>query len=228
MDLENPNAQGQQTPAENGGASEQTNEPSGFQTRINELTAKYRETERALQMRDQQITDLMSVMAQQVVHQPQVQAQAQPEIDPEERTKMEAVFSPYLKRLESMLSQVQQGLTTTQVEAKRQGLPPEVAQRVEQLTANWQRKGILNNVATLDDAVNIAYGEYARKRDTELAAKTAKGAFNGNGQHTLTANGAPSIQPAGIPRQHPADLSSRSNDAQLAYWDSIGAGDRPI
>ncbi len=163
----NPIAQGQETEPET------PEKPSGIEARINELTAKFREAERALNERsnqvaerDAQIATLLTTLA--AGRQEPVQTQ-QVDIDPDEQRKFDALMSPRMLQMQRQLERLEQELSASQFRQVATGVEPEVAKRAQELMGAWKRNGYSG--WTPEDAVTYAQGELLRKQKS--VAQTA-------------------------------------------------------
>lgn len=220
MDLENsPNAQGQQAEAETPDVEGQSNESAGspqndgFQRRIDQLVGSKKQTEEQLAQERAQAqakeSEYLRVIAQLSAQVPQAIRDAEPqvEVDPEERKRIEAVFGPRLKAMESYLAQVEAQTAVQQVrqQAQAQYGDPAIADEAAKLIATWKQKGFTG--WTPDDALIYAAGRKA-VADQMLKAKSrdARGRFNSTADQPLTGNAAPPAPPS---LAYPADFERR-------------------
>ncbi len=189
MDNENPIAQGPGNAAE----PQNSNPNPGVQARIDELTAKFRETERLVQDKDAQIAALIQAQLQlQAPQQHQAPAQPQVQIDPEEAAKLEAFMSPRMKQLEAMVQRLEAANVAQQFNQYKQTAPPEVLKRAQELQLAWQRSGKQGWVP--EDAFTYAYGEYNLKQGQQQSAVQQQRQFNQATQN-VTMQSAPAPQP---------------------------------
>lgn len=194
----------------------------GVQKRINELTAQRYDEQRkreAAEAREQayltQIADFMA-RGQQAPAAPQV------ELDPEFKRAFDAAFSPFQKRMEMTLAQIQRAQAITQVRTQAPAhLPDPVKVEAEKITNEYARQGY-NIEAQM--AYDIAAGRFFQQQLAEQqAAKLAGRQFNGNSVPMFTQQSMPNMAPAAPVRP---DLDKMSLKERLAYWDS--APDMPL
>lgn len=193
-------------------------EPSGFQKRIDQLTARFHQSEtrmaEVMQQKDSQIGELVRAMTEMVGRQ---NAQPEPEIDADFRRGAEAVVNPHIKRTDSKMAALEAQVQRLLAEQSFGGEPPEVAVAARQLFAGWQRAGI---PATPDDAVTYIYGQLAKQdRSKAAAARDTRGRFAG--PPPLTGQSALPAQQYGSATQQPVpqDIDERSPEAQADYWE---------
>lgn len=170
MENDTPSAQAQVPPQQ---------ENSGIQARIDELTAKFRQAEESNQKLQQQIMEATAREAEasrrladqyQRATQPVAQvedplAQYKDRLDPvavEALQRSNAMLQQQMEeRLRKMQAQYEAQQATYAVRheiAVTPGLPPEVAQKAEQLMSAWRAQGW--NVPTAKDAIHIALGQH--------------------------------------------------------------------
>ena len=230
MDNVDPNAQGTQAPAaDNAGqpAVPQENPNSGFQARIDELTARFHESQRTVDAQNLTIQQLIAAQAAAAA-QPQYQVQQEPvpEMDPEEQRKLDylikksqAPLMEEIQRLQGMMgTQLVQGAATHPV--LQQYNRPELNQRVQQLVNDFNKRGLIQRgIATVDDAVKIAVGEFAMKEFTSRQpGRDERGRFNGN-QQVIAQQGVQGGQGQGAPNGVNPD-SLPVND-RVAYYEKL-------
>lgn len=174
MENEDPQVtQGQQPEAE----TPSNNVSNGVQARIDELTAKFRETERVVAEKDAQIAALIQAqLSTQSQYQPQPNLAPQVEIDPEEAKKYDAYLGPKLKAMEQLVQRLEQAQVQNQFQQFQNQAPPEVVKRAQELQLAWQRSGKTGWVA--QDALTFAYGEYNLKQAQQGNARNEQRAFN--------------------------------------------------
>lgn len=188
---ENPIAQGTGNAAE----PQSGNPNPGVQARIDELTAKYRQTESALADKDAQIAALIQAQLQmQQVPQPQQVQAPQVQIDPERQAELDAYMTPRMKQLEAMVQRLESAQVAQQFHQYKQVAPPEVLKRAQELQLTWQRSGKQGWVP--EDAFTYAYGEYNLRQGQANQARTAQQQFN-------TASQNVNMQSAPAPAQTP-------------------------
>lgn len=195
-----------QPPAEQG--------TSGVESRINELTAKWRETERqlgAVAVENKMLKEMVAM--QQAVRPP-----AAPPPDPmeglsDEQKQLAAVFNRMLdQRLQPLQAQVQ----VTQVSRMAQdvGLSPREREAAEALYNNWMHRGIPANP---EDAVRSVIGTL--NFDERLAAQRSAAARAGQGQPNVLTNGNPLPQQPQQPQEQPFpdDYDTWDHEKQYLY-----------
>ena len=210
MDFDNgPSAQDQQPQSEV--------QPSGVESRINELVAKFHESER-------ERTKLMGTIAEQQSTLAAIQARnAQPveredvvpqDFDVTNPAHLHAIINrataAATKPLQDRVNQLTNQFSSNQISSQMAELGtklqklnnPEVANRVDSLVAAWRKSGHLDSgVATPKDAYLIAMGEWAdgqlggafQNRDERgrfNAAGGVVGVQNGGGGRPATRGGA--------------------------------------
>lgn len=210
-----PTAQGTQPDATPAGS--QANDGDGVQKRINELTAQRYDEQRkreAAEAREQayltQIADLISRSQPQAPQAPAV------EIDPALKQQFDAMLSPFQKRLEMTLAQIQRAQAITQVRTQAPAyIPDPVKNLAEKITEDYAKQGY-----NLDSemAYDIALGRHRRQElISQSQAQGARTQFNGSGVPVLTG------QSLGIPgpsQPQKPDLDKMSLQERMAYWDS--------
>ena len=155
----------------------QPQENEGIQARINELTAKFRQTEEALKARDQQLMEQTAQMAQLAmqVRQPVAPAPVAPvdplaqfkdQLDPVAHAAIQAAVAATQQRMEAqyapMFAQQAAQIAGFAVQAEAAtipNLPKSVVSRAAELAASWRAQGINYPPG---DALNFALGEYQR------------------------------------------------------------------
>ncbi len=194
-------------------------EKSGAEKRIDELTRKFREQERQNQALAAQNSELMQTLTQTVSKMTQQVREPEPEIDPDEKKRMDFYLSPIQKQLAHVTAQLAASGAHQEVQAVvRAGTPPSVVQHAQALVSDWRKKGI---PGTAQDAITYAMGEYVLKSGDEDAAVSAQRRdFNKGAAAVQTGqgNGAPR---RGAQKQLSEDEIERlTPDAQAAYYGS--------
>lgn len=192
-----------------------TQQFEGIQKRIDELTAKFRGEQEANQHLLAQNQELMRTIAQIAEKNIAATYEAAPqvEVDPEDRRKVEAVFTPYMRKLESMVQQLSSQVASSQVASVAQGEDPRVVQRAQELMRGWRSAG--KQGWEPQDAVIYARGEVATLDATKAAkARDERGRFAGQAP-PLQGTGAP--PPITQPQTGalPANFDSLDIDRQL-------------
>ena len=195
---ESPVAQGEQQPAQVA-ETLPSNPESGIQKRINELTARYHESERAAQKllaeKEAQITELIGAISR---GQPQQSPKPSvlDDVSQEDAQRVEAIMAPKLRALEEMMRR-------TEVAHRRQQAVQYATQyvgdeRVSTLAArildDWHQRGIHDR--TEQEAVVQAAGVIAIQ-DRQEAIK-AKGSRTSPNTAVLSTQGTTSAQ---VPRK---------------------------
>lgn len=226
---ENPPAQGQQTPAENGdtsnaGENQQAKQFEGFEKRINELTARFRGAEEVIAQKDAQLSEMVRTMSEMAMRQQQpVQAEPPVEIDPEERRKLEAILTPYQRRMEQMMANLEQQVAVREVQtvASQYG-DDRLQNRAVQLMESWRKQGFSGWQPR--DAVRYAAGElYEAEKLKAAQGQGEQQRFNQLSNNVITGQSAP---PAPIASNGalPANFDSLPNDKQLEILERRLAG----
>jgi len=198
MDANNPNAQGTEQAAVP--PQQQSSAPEGFQKRIDELTANFRQAEAKWQEREQAYQQLQQHNAELVslvatlapkAQDPQVPAV---DIDPEEQRKVKAVISPELKALQQQLAAVQAQLEATEFQAVAAKEDPRVIAEAEKLKRAWAQQGYTGWKAR--DAIVYARGLLAEQDRHNRAQNTAAlQSFNSLGQPLVAGSAPPPVMP---------------------------------
>lgn len=220
---------------------------SGFQTRINELTAARRAAEEAA-MRAQQAAEAqaqtIAQLTQQLTMQHQAQMQAQRPAAPALPALPEGLdpsVAQYLQGLQTMyqqgLTQFQQNMSELQKNVNRSlevqkvatiaaQYEPGVAQRAQELVQRWAADGKFGTGWNVEDAIKYAMGERAHAEYAKQATSRQIAAFSGGAQlpalaAPAPAHSAPAVQPV------PADIDSWPVKKQEEYWEKR-VGDTPF
>jgi septal ring factor EnvC (AmiA/AmiB activator) len=160
---------------ENQTTNNQTNNENvspGLQGRIDELTASWRETQRQVAAKDEQIAALMQQMLQQRQQTPALQAEEPVDIDPEDQKKFDYLFRRVTSPLQQKIEELEKQLSRASgviagSEVQRLTGDAAVAAEAQKLLNAWANHPVYRN-ATAEDAVNIAYGKL--HREGKLAA----------------------------------------------------------
>lgn len=236
MDNENqPSAQA------NDQVAEQPQNNEGFQHRINELTAKFRQQEEANQKLSQQLFEQQAKYASMIEQQIQAQRAAPPQqvedplapfkdqIDPTVAQAVQAAVNATRKQMEAQFNGIlqqqaaEQAVYAVRAEAAAlPNIPREVSQRAEQLMRAWKAQGL---PIIPQDAINFALGEY--QRNQLLKAAPVRG-------YDPTAQVPPAVITGQAPAPQaarsalPANFDSLSYDQQNLILEKMGVGDQPI
>ena len=217
---DNSSAQEQQ-PAVSGEPEAQ--KPNGAEARINELYARSKEQERQLEAKDLQITAMLQSFANQnnqpVSHEPA------PEIDPEERKKIEYLVNPQVKALQAQVEQLLRSQVNSQFQAVQANLPREVLERAKELQYTWTKEGKQGWVA--QDAARYALGEFYERQGAQGHARNDQRDFNSASQNVNFSQAAP---PPVAQRQYqlPKNIDSLPIHEQIALYEKAGLGDVPL
>lgn len=193
------------------GTEVQPQEPqnTGFQARIDELTAKYRQSEENEKRLQAQLLEAATKQAefQAEMLRRQTQPQAAPiaadplapfrdQLEPTAVKALDAMMKAQNEQYAAQLAQIkrqtmsQQAVyNVRQVVQSTPGVDQEVAQRAEQLFTGWAQQGL---PYTPEDALNFALGEQRRKS-----------LFRAAPVMHLPQNGAPPVTPGGQQPQAP-------------------------
>ncbi len=172
MSDEAPSAQGNLPETTDTAASQPPADTSGVQARINELTARYHESERRSAAQQDQ---LMQLTAELVRARNPVVPQVDPivaSIDPGDRDKFAAMFKHYAAEitgpLERRVAQLQGSLQQTRASSVLGSIDnPEIKQEAERLISGWRNAGLLGSVTTEEDAVLMAKGKFYDKAQSK-------------------------------------------------------------
>lgn len=231
MDESNPIAPGQHAGAEspsNPGEANQEQQ-SGFQQRIDQLTARMREQERQFQSqlesertaREQLMMSVLSGQRQQQSQEPEL-----PDMDPSERQKFEAMLKPFMQQNQQLSRQVQSLMAGQQVQqaaAKFGAVDPAVLQAASQLAQNWTAGGYSGWKP--EDAVVYAMGQAAMQARQNPQARNTQGQFTA-APDVMMAQGAP---PAAVrQRAKIPDFDTASPEQIIAAFEKSGADDMPL
>jgi hypothetical protein len=188
-----PSAQGTDTEPNSETTQPQVNQETkaqeGIQQRINELTARFHESERSREALMSTIAEQQTAIAQMT--QRLTVPEEPEELDPTNPAHLQRIIekatAPLHQKLEQMNAQAVNAQVNTvmaDVQAKLKKLNnPSVAARVNQLVATWDRGGQLKSgVATPRDALLIAMGELAEGQLLGGAqSRDERRAFNAGG-----------------------------------------------
>lgn len=155
-------------------AAPQTNQFDGIQKRIDELTARYHDSERRasemLSAKDQQIAQLANALSARL--QPQTPDPLEG-IHPDDRRKVEAIMTPQLRRIEEMTARLDAVMAQQRFEQATQQVGDDrVATIAKDLMADWRRRGLPG--WTPEDAVIHAQG-IVTMQEKQNAARPAPG-----------------------------------------------------
>ena len=180
---------------------------AGIQSRIDQLTAKYHESEARVQAKDEQINNLV----QQLIARQSTPAEQDPyagiEVDPQQRELLDRVLNNKLSKFEQIIQRQDAMLrgmaAASQVEAAVAGkqVAPEVVAKAKQLVQAWNQSGLQGWKP--EDALIYAAGQLALNGGQQ--PRNAQGQFTG--QSVL----GPSVVPSGVPNQQ------RSSSAPLDF-----------
>lgn len=202
-------------------AQQDTNRNEGIEKRIAELTAqKYAELERANQLQKELIaaSQREAEQARQLaqLHTQPRQAPVDPlaayadKVAPEVLEALRAQAEQTKRQLESQFAQRQTALELETGVAQlrnaafaNKGIPPEVAQRAEQLFTGWRNAGWTQ--PTAQDALHIALGQYHAGRPASAPAPQNFGS-------------APDV----VPGFAPAPRAQAARPSKPANFDSLG------
>lgn len=238
MDIEQPSAQAQDTntPPESGG---------GIQARIDELTAKMRQAQEMNQKLQEELLKKAtneSEMARQMAElstrqhlaQQSVAAPVDPlaayreQLDPVALKAIESVTASLNQRFEAQLASVQQkyavdsaALAVRSEVAAVPNLPPEVAQRAEQLMQDWRRQNW--NVPTAQDAIAIALGQY-QMGQLRKAAPVLQYQTNQARPAVTPGYAAPPVPKPALP----SNFETLSREQQNNLLEQMGVADEPF
>src|SRR5690349_11890193 len=240
MDEQTTETPGTAQPGATGEGTQGAPETSGFQERINQLTARAGSAERAAEEAKNALAASMERIArlEGVVSAtaPRTQGTQEPELD---FSEFGDAAEPLKKLVGGLTAKFQQQtarlqanfdaqLRTHQVAALAAavpGLPPEVKNRADALAQGWAAKGL---PVIADDALNFAIGEAIRNgtyRPAGGAPPPQGRVMGGNPQGaTITGHGAPTPGGSGAPRAvaPPANFENLSPQAQQAWIDKNG------
>lgn len=212
----------------------------GIQTRINELTAKFRQAEENNQRLSTQLMEQQSKYTTMIEQQMQAQRAPPPppedplapfkdQLDPTVAQAVQAAVAATQRRMEQQFNAVLQQQAVEQsayaVRAEIAALPNvprEVAQRAESLMRAWKSQGL---PIVPQDAINFALGEYQRTQMLRAAPVTG---YNPNAQI------APAVIPGQIPApaaprgQLPQNFDSLDHHQQNILLEKMGVGDQPL
>jgi hypothetical protein len=227
MENEDTTTEVQQTeaeiPGQEVGTDVQTSAPpeaprNGAQERINELTKKYRDEEREKIALREQNAQLMAALTQSVTQiSNRAQQPAEPEMDPEERKRMDYFLSPLQRELAEMRAQL--AATGVRDEIQRiakPGTPPEVIEMAAGTAAAWRKQGYRG---PLKDALSHAMGEFILSKGEEDAqVTTQRQSFNKSASTVQTGqNGTPQRR-TGPKQLSDAEIERMNPSDQAAYY----------
>jgi hypothetical protein len=230
MDEQNPIAPGQHAGAEspnNPGEANQEQQ-SGFQQRIDQLTARMREQERQFQSqlesertaREQLMMSVLSGQRQQPSQQEEL-----PDMDPSERARFDAMLKPFMQQNQQLSRQVQSLMAGQQVQqaaAKFGAVDPAVLQSAAQLAQNWTAGGYSGWKP--EDAVVYAMGQAAMQA-RQNPQRNQQGQFTA-APDVMMGQAAP---PASArPRAKIPDFTNASPEQILAAFEKSGMDDMPL
>lgn len=209
----------------------------GVQTRINELTAKFRHEQEAREQLQKQLVEQSTRMAEQALLMQQAQARPAPAapvdplaqfkdtLDPVTSQAIQAAIAETTRRMEAqyapMFAQQSAQIAQFAVQAEVQaipGVPKEVAVRASQLAAGWRQQGL--NFPP-GDALNFAMGEYYRGQLMKAAPVAG---------YNPAAQQVPQITPGMNPpppvaRALPTNFDSLTRQQQNDFLEKAGISD---
>jgi hypothetical protein len=210
------------------------NQHTGLQTRINELTAARKAAEQANQELMQRVMEQSARLMElqrpaPAPAAPDALAQHAAELDPRlvqvleaERARMQAMFAAKMAQVEATQGQLQIQAAAAQM----RNVPPEVAQRAQQL---YQQAKLNGSAATPDEAIRYALGDWYLQQQQRAAgvAGVSPQAFNAPFP-VLPA--APVIPAAATQQQYiePPDFESWPLSKQLQYMEQKGIGNSSL
>lgn len=217
--------------------STEANANEGFQARINEMTAKYRQVEEQLKERDRQLMEQAARMAEQALIAQQAAARPAPAapvdplaqfkdtLDPVTSQAIQAAIQETTRRMEAqyapMFAQQAAQIAQFAVQAEVQnipGVPKEVAARAAKLAADWRAAGL--NFPP-GDALNFAMGEHMRG---QLLKAAPVAGYNPAAQHVPQVT--PGLNPPPAPaRVLPPNFDGLSRQQQIDLLDKSGVAD---
>lgn len=232
MDEQNPIAPGQQAGAESpnnpGEASQE--QQSGFQQRIDQLTARMREQERQFQSQlesERAAREQLMMSVLQGGRQNQQEQQPElPDMDPSERAKFDAMLKPFMQQNQQLARQVQALMAGQQVQqaaAKFGAVDPTVLQSAAQLAQNWTAGGYSGWKP--EDAVVYAMGQRALQAAQNPQPRNTQGQFTA-APDVMMGQAAPPA--AARPRAKIPDFSNASPEQILAAFEKSGMDDMPL
>lgn len=210
-----PNQDGQTGPTEQ--------QKSGFQKRINELTAAKYDAERKAQEYEQLV---MRMMSERTVASPAPSA-PQVEIDPDQKRLMDAYMKPMIDAMQKQQAQIAASAADHQFSSISVNQHPLVAQRARAIWEDVKRQGLHTQGFTPQQALTYAKGELA---DTLLAEAQAGQAANASQVHNSRGSTPITTQsavrnPAQVALTEP-DMDA-DPDAAIAFY-ARQLGDKPV
>lgn len=221
--------------------SQDENQHEGFQHRVNELTAKWRQTE---QERNELLKTVTELTAQQtdMVRRMQDQqsaaqaAQAKPEadplqpyeqdLDPRVTAAIKATQAAMQRQFAQQMSvmQAQQGalLIDNQMGSVK-GIDPTVVARAKQLYVQAKQQG---SQATPEEALRYALGDWYLQQAQKGAAVQGVSPQQFNTQ--MQTIPAPNPQPQNVTQNTPADFESWPLNKQIQYMEKLGLDKLPF
>jgi len=218
-------AQATETATVSQSTAEQTQTPeqvqqdnSGFQKRINELTAARHQAEEEARRQAAQNQELMTAILSQQAR-PAAPAEAAPEFDPEEKRKFDYLLGPMVQRMEQMQRLMEQQVGQVQLRQSVQRVAdPEIAREAESLYQKWARRDDVKGF-NADDAVIYAAGKkYLAAQQAARASHQGLQDFN-NGAAPPMIQGRPPPAAASLEPAVPGDIDSWSPEKQADYWE---------
>lgn len=233
MEVDDTNAQVQETQADPGQDTTQTQadeasqdrQQTGFQARIDELTRERREQERM----NRELTATVARLTQQMaeVQGSYAQRETTPavEIDPEQKKVFDAYFGPMMHEIRAKLDQATQVAHMGRLHQEAPGEDPRVLARAQELLPAVLKAGWAPS-----DALDFARGELVRKGVLQPSAtqgRDDRGRYTG--PNMITSNGQPpnTMQGAG-PSPLPANFDRLPPDKQIEILEKRGVHNQPI
>ncbi len=204
-------------------------EKTGFQTRIDELTAKRyaaeRRAEEISQQKDAQIAQLLEMVNRTAVQQQTATPDPLADLAPEQRQLLEnykrATIDPVVKALQTELSQLKTGFQTQQamqyVASKAAPTDsPAVVQKAQELMAYWTRSGASGWIP--EDALVYARGLLGTQAPVQQP-RAQNGQFMQSSQNVMSGQAAPPAPVSRVNQGLPADIEQRPLDEQIALFE---------
>lgn len=182
---------------------------AGIQKRIDELTARYHDSERraseALLVKEQQISELVSALSSRQAPEPDYAA----EVDINDRRKVEAIVSPQVKRLEETVRRMEEAMSQQRFhQAAQQYGDDRITSLAQNIQQEWRKRGFNGPQWTPEVALVHAAGllHLEEKQKGSKDTRDNRGRFASPQPPVLTNHAA---APSSAPRQSdalPADI----------------------
>ena len=200
MNVNDPTAQGALPQVEAVTPEQQTQQPqdafAGVQKRIDELTARYHDSERTWAQRVEALTAQNTELVQALAGRQEPEAPPF-EIDPEEQQKLNWMLKQATAPLQQHIALLEAQVSGSQVQqvAAQYGVnDPEVVALANQYVQNWSKQGYFQKgIVTVQNALDLALGAKYRGEAAKRVSQNQRDAYNNGAPGVMTQGAAPPV-----------------------------------